>query len=176
MAIRTFNRQEKQTVCGKWHSICFTPVHPAKQNTTYDNTTRDDKQAPSLDNIFPTPVSERTTAMTKLIHTLIADEAGFIVSAELVLISTIAVLGMVVGLSEVAVNLNNELEDVGSAFGALNQSYCVNGASGHQGSAQGSCFQDSQDFCDNPNDIQCVGATGESGGNGNGNGFGSSFN
>ena len=33
---------------------------------------------------------------------LINDESGFIVSAELVLVSTIAVLGMIVGLSEVA--------------------------------------------------------------------------
>jgi hypothetical protein len=106
--------------------------------------------------------------MTNLIQTLIADEAGFIVSAELVLISTIAVLGMVVGLSEVALNVNNELEDVGSAFGSLNQSYHVKGASGCQANTQGSCFQDSQDFCDNQNDIQCTNGGSESGGNGNG--------
>ena len=47
------------------------------------------------------------------------DQHGFIVSAELMLVSTIAVLSMVVGLSEVAFNINNELEDVGSAFGAI---------------------------------------------------------
>ena len=40
--------------------------------------------------------------MTNLINALINDEAGFIVSAELVLVASIAVLGMVVGLSEVA--------------------------------------------------------------------------
>ena len=44
------------------------------------------------------------------------DEAGFIVSAELVLVASIAVLGLIVGLSEVSLNVNNELEDVGSAF------------------------------------------------------------
>ena len=106
--------------------------------------------------------------MTNVIHTLIADEAGFIVSAELVLISTIAVLGMVVGLSEVALNVNNELEDVGSAFGSLNQSYTIKGVSGCQGNAQGSQFQDSQDFCDTPNDIQCTQGGSESGGSGSG--------
>ncbi|HBN79405.1 MAG TPA: branched-chain amino acid aminotransferase, partial [Planctomycetaceae bacterium] len=37
--------------------------------------------------------------MTQLINNLYNDEAGFIVSAELVLVATIAVLGMVVGLS-----------------------------------------------------------------------------
>ncbi|HAW27080.1 MAG TPA: branched-chain amino acid aminotransferase, partial [Planctomycetaceae bacterium] len=54
--------------------------------------------------------------MKNIINQLINDEAGFIVSAELVLISSIAVLAMIVGLSEVANNVNQELEDVGSAF------------------------------------------------------------
>jgi hypothetical protein len=146
------------------------------RNTTHTTTQLKRLAGRVARNYFLFPVSERTTAMTNAIHTLIADEAGFIVSAELVLISTIAVLGIVVGLSEVAVNLNNELEDVGSAFGALNQSFCVNGVSGHQGNAQGTCFQDSQDFCDHPNDIQCIGGTGENGGNGNGFGNGSGYN
>ena len=86
--------------------------------------------------------------MTKLATSLINDEHGFIVSAELVLVATIAVLGMVVGLSEVALNINHELEDVGSAFGSLNQSYQVKGLCGHQGNTGGSSFQDSQDYCD----------------------------
>jgi hypothetical protein len=47
--------------------------------------------------------------MSNLFTALINDEAGFIISAELVLVSTIAVLAMVVGLSEVALNVNNEL-------------------------------------------------------------------
>ena len=37
--------------------------------------------------------------MSNVFATLINDEAGFIISAELVLVSTIAVLGMIVGLS-----------------------------------------------------------------------------
>ena len=80
--------------------------------------------------------------MTRVASALLHDEAGFIVSAELVLISTITVIGMVVGLSEVAIGVNNELEDVGSAFGALNQSYHFAGASGHKGSMTGTCFTD----------------------------------
>jgi hypothetical protein len=89
------------------------------------------------------------TTFTKLLN----DEAGFIVSAELVLISTIAVLGLVVGLSEVSVNVNNELEDVGSAFAAMRQSYHVEGACGHKGSKSGTCFEDRCDFCDGQGDI-----------------------
>ena len=99
--------------------------------------------------------------MLKLIHALKNDEAGFIVSAELVLVSTIAVLGLVVGLSEVSLNINNELEDVGSAFGSINQSIHVQGICGHQGRSGGSCFTDKSDFCDNAGDIQSAGASGE---------------
>ena len=84
---------------------------------------------------------------------LMNDEAGFIVSAELVLVASIAVLAMIVGLSEVALNVANELEDVGSSFGSVTQSYCVNGLCGHMGHTGGSGFTDKQDFCDNTCDV-----------------------
>jgi len=105
--------------------------------------------------------------MTFLARQLLHDEAGFIVSAELVLVSTIVVIGMVVGLSEVANGVNQELEDVGSAFGSLNQSYCFHGFSGHKGWEAGSSFQDHADYCDGENDITCDGgATPEAGAGG----------
>ena len=85
------------------------------------------------------------------------DEAGFIVSAELVLVSTIVVLGLVVGLSEVANGVNEELEDVGSAIGSINQSMRYAGACGHKGWIAGTCFEDTPDFCDGQNDITCDG-------------------
>ena len=91
--------------------------------------------------------------MNALFNNLMNDEAGFIVSAELVIIATVGVLAMIVGLSEVAMNVNHELEDVGSAFGSLNQSVHVKGTTGHYAHAGGSCFQDQQDFCDNQGDI-----------------------
>jgi Flp pilus assembly pilin Flp len=92
--------------------------------------------------------------MTTLFTRLMNDENGFLVSAELVLIATIAILGIVVGLSEVASSVNNELEDVASAFGAMNQSFHVNGhRSCHKGSKAGSGFSDDADACDSQNDI-----------------------
>jgi len=93
--------------------------------------------------------------MTALAAKLWNDDAGFIVSAELILIATIAVLAMVVGLSEVAHGINQELEDVASAFGAVNQSYAYSGTSGHKGSTDGSGFGDKIDFCDADTDIVC---------------------
>jgi hypothetical protein len=82
------------------------------------------------------------------------DEAGFIVSAELVLVATIAVLGMIVGLSELSLNINNELEDVGSAFQSVQQSYHTSGSRGHKGNAFGSCFTDHKDHCAGEYDVK----------------------
>ncbi|MCH9792408.1 MAG: branched-chain amino acid aminotransferase [Planctomycetes bacterium] len=92
--------------------------------------------------------------MKNIITQLINDEAGFIVSAELVLISSIAVLGMVVGLSEVANNVNNELEDVGSAFSCIDQSFYVAKGHGHKGCTSESEFYDSSDFCAGQWDVE----------------------
>ena len=86
--------------------------------------------------------------MTNIITSLLNDEAGFIVSAELVLVATIGILSLIVGLSEVAFNINQELEDVGSAFGSINQTYQYNGVAGHKGKAEGSAFWDSRDAGD----------------------------
>ena len=61
--------------------------------------------------------------MLNLLAKLANDDAGFVVSAELVLIGTITVLTMVVGLAEVAYSVNSELSDVANAFDAVNQSY-----------------------------------------------------
>lgn len=91
--------------------------------------------------------------MMTLVLNLWNDEAGFVISAELVLITTIAVLAMVVGLSEVAYGINQELEDTGSAFGSINQSYRYSGLTGHIANLSGSFFQDLIDFCDAAGDI-----------------------
>ena len=76
------------------------------------------------------------------------DEAGFIVSAELILIATIAVLGLVVGLMEISTSVNTELDDVASAIGSMNQSYCYNGLRGCKATTAGSCYGDKVDQCD----------------------------
>lgn len=90
-----------------------------------------------------------------LINTLKNDEHGFIVSAELVLVGTIVVLGMIVGLTEMSYNINEELEDVGSAVGSINQTYYFTLASGHKGEVVGSTFLDFRDECDGACDITC---------------------
>ena len=81
------------------------------------------------------------------------DEVGLIISAELTLVLTIGVLAMVVGLSEVAVAVNTELNDISNAIGALDQSYSYTGfqAFGNwkcKSSVAGSRFTDGHDDCD----------------------------
>ena len=91
--------------------------------------------------------------MTKLFTALLNDDRGFIVSAELILIATIGVLSLVVGLTEVASAINQELEDVASAFGSINQSFSYRGLKGCSGHTVGSTFQDNSDDCDEDSSI-----------------------
>ncbi len=89
-----------------------------------------------------------------MIRQLLNDEAGFIVSAELVLVATIVVLGLIVGLSQVQHAVVEELNDVAHAIGSLNQSFYYTGfkATKRQGGIKsvtfGSSFEDHRDSCD----------------------------
>ena len=87
-----------------------------------------------------------------------SDEAGFIVSAELVLIATILVLGMIVGLVSVRDQVVQELGDVALAIGQINQSYSFSGITGHTSSTEGSQLRDTTDVCDAPGEPAGEGA------------------
>lgn len=81
------------------------------------------------------------------------DDRGFVISIELILISTIAVIGLITGLTAVRDAVVSELSDVAGAVQDMNQSYSFNGATGHSGSTAGSDFQDRTDHCDDADDI-----------------------
>ncbi|HWL07675.1 MAG TPA: hypothetical protein VNQ76_04670 [Planctomicrobium sp.] len=89
-----------------------------------------------------------------LITALWNDNTGFIVSAELVLVATIAVLGLIVGFSQVQNAVVSELNDVGHAIGSLNQSYYYSGFSARKWGGWlksrtfGSFYYDGLDACD----------------------------
>jgi len=55
------------------------------------------------------------------------DESGAILSAELVLLMTVLVIGMVVGVKSMGSAVMSELADVGAAVGELDQSYSYSG-------------------------------------------------
>ncbi len=84
----------------------------------------------------------------KVLRQLWQDDAGFVVSTELVLIASILVIGMIVGLATVRDQVVQELGDIGLAIGQLNQSYSFSGVSGHTATTAGSSFVDQTDFCD----------------------------
>jgi Flp pilus assembly pilin Flp len=76
------------------------------------------------------------------------DQCGAILSAELVLLMTILVIGMIVGLKALQDAVVNELGDVAAAIGALNQSYSFSGIQGNGGISAmtaGSIFTDAVD-------------------------------
>ena len=106
--------------------------------------------------------------MWKCLRKLWNDDSGAIVSIELILIVTIAVLALVVGWSEVAHAVNTELDDISNAIGHFNQSYFYSGFGsfkffgGPKSSYFGSAFFDTPDDCDGNcsgySSITCYGA------------------
>ena len=94
--------------------------------------------------------------MLYLLTRLYNDENGFVVSAELILVVSILVLGVIVGMAELSWNVNEELEDVGSAFGEVNQGYVLSSVVGHKAAKAGSRFRDYRDLCDSQFDLICT--------------------
>jgi hypothetical protein len=66
----------------------------------------------------------------KLIDLLWRDECGLILSAEAVVVATVAVVGVTVGLHQAATAVNEELADFAGALRSLDQSYSFNGFRG----------------------------------------------
>lgn len=83
--------------------------------------------------------------MNSLFSRFCHDECGFVVSSELVLVSSIAVTGMIVGLVEVRDSMTAELDDLSDSIGSINQSYSFGGLTGCRAITSGSCFTDVDD-------------------------------
>lgn len=86
--------------------------------------------------------------MKQLALRLWRDEAGFVVSTELILIATIVVIGLITGLTTVRDAVVHELADVADAVSEVDQSYSYGVILAHCASTAGSEFVDSPDFCD----------------------------
>ena len=68
------------------------------------------------------------------------DEAGVLLSAEAVVVGTIAVVGLTTGLTVVAKSVNEELQDVAFAIRSLDQSYSIPAIEGCGARTAGSSF------------------------------------
>ena len=84
----------------------------------------------------------------KMFKQLLADEAGFVVSTELVLVATVLVIGMVTGLATLRDGVIQELVDLSNAIGNIEQSYVYNGVTAHTSATNGSEYNDETDFCE----------------------------
>lgn len=84
---------------------------------------------------------------------LMNDEAGFIISAELMLIISLGFTAAAVGAAAIRDALVNEMNDVSHAIGAVDQTFKVTGfhkekATGAHGETSGFGFDDDGDECD----------------------------
>lgn len=79
-----------------------------------------------------------------------SDEEGAVLSAELILLMTILVIGLVAGLTAVRNAVVTEMADVGAAVGSLNQGFTFNGLADNSSmnSTAGSSFIDKKDLGD----------------------------
>ena len=77
------------------------------------------------------------------------DEAGAIVSLEIVLVGTILGIGVITGLTSLRDAVITELADLGGAIAWLDQSYIYHGATSHSSATAGTFHGDTRDYCDN---------------------------
>ena len=89
-----------------------------------------------------------------MFNSMIHDETGFVVSAELALIVTLIFTGVAVGMAVARDALVMELNDISEMFGTVSQSYNVTGLSKprNNGRFHAECsgfgYNDGQDECD----------------------------
>lgn len=76
-----------------------------------------------------------------MMRALWCDEAGYVMSAELVLLGTVVTIGSVVGMKAVSHATNGELTDVAFALRSLDQSFEIEGASNCEAATAGSHFK-----------------------------------
>ena len=86
----------------------------------------------------------------KTLKALWNDEAGVIISTELILVVTICGIGVIVGLTTLRNDVVTELADTAEAVGEIDQSFYYVPVTGHGSSTAGSAFTDFNDFCDDP--------------------------
>lgn len=95
--------------------------------------------------------------MVKKTQLFIQSEDGFLLSSESLLLGTIAVLGLLVGITSVRDSVVQELGDFAQAIGLLNQSYSFAGVSDASGLTQGGLLADTLDVSDSASGVDANG-------------------
>lgn len=76
------------------------------------------------------------------------DDAGILISLELMVLGTVLVIGLLVGLAAFRDAITNELADVSSGISRMNQSFSVRGVSSPSASVAGHSHVDVNEFDD----------------------------
>ena len=84
----------------------------------------------------------------KTVARLWNEETGAILSAEVMLVASILVIGVIAGLASLRDSVTTELADLAQALANVNQSYSFSGTQGHHVFNGGGQFTDNVDFCD----------------------------
>lgn len=77
----------------------------------------------------------------RVLSQLWSDESGVLLSAEAVVVGTVAVVGLTAGLTVVSQSVNDELKDVAFAIRSLDQSYSIPAQEGCGAMTAGSSFK-----------------------------------
>jgi Flp pilus assembly pilin Flp len=76
--------------------------------------------------------------MRNMMRKLWSDDQGALIATEYLFVTTIIVIGTVVGLTNIRDAVNAELTELGNAILALSEGYTISGSSGAGASVQGS--------------------------------------
>jgi hypothetical protein len=76
------------------------------------------------------------------------DEAGSILTIEIIIAATILGIGVITGLTSLRDATITELADVGGAIAFMDQSYTLRGVKAHSSATADNTFSDGADFCD----------------------------
>ena len=90
--------------------------------------------------------------LTKFWH----DETGGILCAEIVMVGTVLVCGVITGLASLRDAVITELGDLAAAVGAFDQSFTVMGVTGHSGASASASNVDLTDLGDVPDPQQQI--------------------
>ena len=83
---------------------------------------------------------------------LTSDQAGAVLSMELLMLATTVLLGLLIGFTSTRDAVVSEISDVAGSVQDFNQSFSIFGVQGHGSSTSGSDYQDALDQCDSPDD------------------------
>jgi len=89
-----------------------------------------------------------------MLRQLWRDDRGAILSAELVLLMTLLVIGLVAGIKALNAAVAEELGDVAAAIGNLDQSYWYSGTKLDDGWMYGCAATEGSKFVDGPDDTE----------------------